>query len=74
MPLSNATTVAFLFTRDREKAKVFYRDVLGFTHVSSDEFAEVFDMNGAPMRIVRRRIPAAENRPPDSGFAGAAEM
>jgi catechol 2,3-dioxygenase-like lactoylglutathione lyase family enzyme len=52
MPLSTATTVAFLVTRDREKAKAFYRDVLGFTHVSSDEFAEVFDMNGAPMRIV----------------------
>jgi catechol 2,3-dioxygenase-like lactoylglutathione lyase family enzyme len=52
MPLSKATTVAFLFTRDREKAKAFYRDVLGFTHRSSDEFAEVFDMNGAPMRIV----------------------
>lgn len=29
---------------------------------------------GAPMRIVRRRIPAAEHQPPGSGLAGAAEM
>ena len=29
---------------------------------------------GAPMRVVRRRAPPAEHRPPASGFAGMAEM
>ncbi len=52
MPLANCSPVTFLFTRDREKAKAFYRDVLGLTFVSSDEFAECFDLNGTPLRIV----------------------
>ena len=52
MPLARCTPVTFLFTRDREKAKSFYRDVLGVTFVRSDEFAEEFDLNGVPLRIV----------------------
>lgn len=52
MPLANRSPVTFLFTRDREKAKAFYRDTLGLTYVSSDEFAERFDMNGVSLRIV----------------------
>lgn len=52
MPLSKCSPVTFLFTRDREKAKAFYRDVLGLRHISSDEFAECFDLNGVPLRIV----------------------
>lgn len=52
MPLSNSTPVKFLFTRDREKAKAFYRDTLGLIYVGSDEFADRFDMNGVPLRIV----------------------
>jgi catechol 2,3-dioxygenase-like lactoylglutathione lyase family enzyme len=52
MSLSNCSPVTFLFTRDREKAKAFYRDTLGITFVSSDEHAESFDLNGVPLRIV----------------------
>jgi catechol 2,3-dioxygenase-like lactoylglutathione lyase family enzyme len=52
MPLAHSSPVTFLFTRDREKAKVFYQDVLGLTFVSSDEFADRFDLNGVPLRIV----------------------
>jgi catechol 2,3-dioxygenase-like lactoylglutathione lyase family enzyme len=52
MPLAHSSPVTFLFTRDREKAKAFYQDVLGLTFVSSDEFADRFDLNGVPLRIV----------------------
>jgi catechol 2,3-dioxygenase-like lactoylglutathione lyase family enzyme len=52
MPLANCSPVTFLFTRDREKARDWYRDTLGLTHTSSDEFAECFDLGGVPLRIV----------------------
>lgn len=52
MPLAHCPPVTFLFTRDREKAKAFYRDVLELTFLGSDEFAERFDLNGVPLRIV----------------------
>jgi catechol 2,3-dioxygenase-like lactoylglutathione lyase family enzyme len=52
MTLAQATPVTFLFTRNREKAKAFYRDVLGLTFVGSDEHADRFDLNGTPLRIV----------------------
>ncbi len=52
MPLSNHTPVTFLFTRDRERAKMFYRDTLELKFVGSDEFADRFDLNGVPLRIV----------------------
>lgn len=43
--------MAFIVTRDRERAKAFYRDVLGFQFVSDDPFAAVFDLNGTMLRI-----------------------
>jgi catechol 2,3-dioxygenase-like lactoylglutathione lyase family enzyme len=52
MPLAHSTPVKFLFTRDRERAKSFYRDTLGLTFVDSDEHADRFDMSGVPLRIV----------------------
>jgi catechol 2,3-dioxygenase-like lactoylglutathione lyase family enzyme len=52
MPLKNCTPVTFLFTRDREKAKLWYRDTLGLVHTASDEFAECFNLGGVPLRIV----------------------
>jgi catechol 2,3-dioxygenase-like lactoylglutathione lyase family enzyme len=52
MPLANRSPVTFLFTRDRERAKTFYRDVLGLTYVGSDAFADRFDLNGVSLRIV----------------------
>jgi catechol 2,3-dioxygenase-like lactoylglutathione lyase family enzyme len=44
-------TMAFIVTRDRERAKAFYGAVLGFRQVSEDPFAAVFDLNGVMLRI-----------------------
>jgi catechol 2,3-dioxygenase-like lactoylglutathione lyase family enzyme len=52
MALTNCNPVTFLFTRDREKAKAFYMDVLGLTFVGSDQFADRFDLNGISLRVV----------------------
>ncbi len=52
MPLSTCPPVTFLFTRDREKAKAFYQDVLGLKFVGSDPFAERFETDGVRLRIV----------------------
>lgn len=52
MPLTDAQPVTFLFTRDRDRARTFYADILGLTHTSSDEYAECFDLAGTPLRIV----------------------
>lgn len=52
MPLENRTPVTFLFTRDREKARIWYGDTLGLVHTASEEYAECFDLGGVPLRIV----------------------
>jgi catechol 2,3-dioxygenase-like lactoylglutathione lyase family enzyme len=59
MPLTDSAPVSFLFTRDREKAKIFYRDVLGLCHKGSDEHVERFDLNGVALSIV----PIADHAP-----------
>jgi catechol 2,3-dioxygenase-like lactoylglutathione lyase family enzyme len=59
MPLKNARPVTFLFTRDREKARDWYRDTLGLVHTASEEYAECFDLGGVPLRIV----PIADHTP-----------
>jgi catechol 2,3-dioxygenase-like lactoylglutathione lyase family enzyme len=48
---ASARTMSFIITKDRPKSAAFYRDVLGFTFVSEDDFAAVFDMNGTMLRI-----------------------
>jgi catechol 2,3-dioxygenase-like lactoylglutathione lyase family enzyme len=52
MPLKNCAPVTFLFTRDREKAKIWYRDTLGLVHCASEDYAECFDLGGVPLRLV----------------------
>ncbi|HEY1630230.1 MAG TPA: VOC family protein [Rhizomicrobium sp.] len=47
----SARTGAFIVTRDRAKAKAFYGGVLGFPQIHEDDFAVVYDMNGAKLRI-----------------------
>jgi len=47
----SAKAMTFIVTRDREKSKAFYRDVLGFTMSHEDQFAAVFDLNGTTLRI-----------------------
>jgi catechol 2,3-dioxygenase-like lactoylglutathione lyase family enzyme len=49
--LKSAKPMSFIVTRDREKAKTFYREILGFTLTDEDEFAAVFDMNGTMLRV-----------------------
>lgn len=49
--LRSAKLMAFAATGDPERAKAFYRDVLGLKLVSEDGFALVFDANGTPLRV-----------------------
>src|SRR5436309_3304806 len=45
--------VAFVATRDPDRAKKFYRDSLGLTLVSEDDFALVFNASGTMLRVTR---------------------
>jgi catechol 2,3-dioxygenase-like lactoylglutathione lyase family enzyme len=45
--------VAFVATRNVDRAKEFYRDKLGLRFVGDDGFALVFDMAGTMLRIAR---------------------
>jgi catechol 2,3-dioxygenase-like lactoylglutathione lyase family enzyme len=49
--LASATPIAFIQTRDRAAAEAFYADVLGLTRLPGDDFAAVFDLAGAVLRI-----------------------
>jgi catechol 2,3-dioxygenase-like lactoylglutathione lyase family enzyme len=48
---ASAKVMAFIVTRDRERAKAFYGGVLGFRLVHEDAFAAVFDLNGTMLRV-----------------------
>jgi len=45
--------VAFVATRNADKAKLFYADKLGLRFANDDGFALVFDIAGTMLRIVR---------------------
>jgi catechol 2,3-dioxygenase-like lactoylglutathione lyase family enzyme len=49
--LSSCDVIAFVSTRDPDKAKVFYRDLLGLRLIAADPFALVFDAHGTMLRI-----------------------
>jgi catechol 2,3-dioxygenase-like lactoylglutathione lyase family enzyme len=49
--LSSGKLVAFVSTTNADRARTFYRDKLGLRLVSEDNFALVFESNGAPLRI-----------------------
>ena len=51
--LGSTNIVAFIPTRDSEKAKAFYEGVLGLRFVSDDGFALVFDANGIMVRVAK---------------------
>ncbi len=51
MTLTTAKAIAFILTPDHKRASAWYRDVLGLTHVSTDEFAAVFDLAGTTLRL-----------------------
>lgn len=48
---SGSKVITFIHTRDRERSKAFYRDVLGFTVTADDPFGSVIDLNGITLRI-----------------------
>lgn len=48
---ASAKVMTFICTRDREKSKAFYRDVLGFKLTHEDDFAAVFDLDGTMLRV-----------------------
>ena len=59
--LASCDPIAFVASTDAERARVFYRDVLGLTLSSEDlPFALVFDLNGTMLRVtmVREFSPA----------------
>ena len=47
----SARVMSFLGTGDREKAKAFYRDVVGLALAGEDPFATVFETDGRMLRI-----------------------
>jgi catechol 2,3-dioxygenase-like lactoylglutathione lyase family enzyme len=49
--LGSIDIVAFVPTRDREKARAFYGGLLGLHFVKDDGFAAVMDANGTMLRI-----------------------
>ena len=51
--LGSEKLVAFVATRDLGRAKDFYRDTLGLSLVSEDQFALVFDAAGTMLRVAR---------------------
>ena len=51
--LSQSPLVAFIPTKDANRARGFYEQVLGLRFISEDSFAIVMDANGTMVRIVR---------------------
>ena len=48
---TGSKVITFIHTRDRERSKAFYRDVLGFGVTAEDPFGTVIDLNGITLRI-----------------------
>ena len=63
--LGSRKLMAFVATIDSERAKAFYRDMLGLALVSDDPFAVVFDVNGTMLRVtkVQEFTPAKFTKP-----------
>ena len=53
--LSSTNIVAFVPTRDAEKARAFYEGVLGLRFVKDDGFAMVLDANGIMIRVAKMK-------------------
>jgi catechol 2,3-dioxygenase-like lactoylglutathione lyase family enzyme len=49
--LGSHEIIAFVATRDPDRAKMFYRDTLGLSLESEDPFALVFDAHGTMLRV-----------------------
>ena len=59
--LGGGKIVAFVGTRQADRARAFYRDTLGLKLISEDNFALAFDVNGTMLRVtlVPHLTPAA---------------
>jgi catechol 2,3-dioxygenase-like lactoylglutathione lyase family enzyme len=53
--LGATNIVAFVPTKDSEKARAFYEGVLGLRFVKDDGFAIVFDANGIMIRVAKMK-------------------
>lgn len=51
--ISDGTPILFLGTRDFDRARAFYGDILGLPLMHEDTFALVFDAGGTPLRVTR---------------------
>ncbi|TME28792.1 MAG: VOC family protein [Chloroflexi bacterium] len=51
--LATSALIAFVATAAPERAKAFYRDVLGLRLRSDEEYALVFDANGRMLRVAK---------------------
>jgi catechol 2,3-dioxygenase-like lactoylglutathione lyase family enzyme len=51
--------VAFVPTKDFEKARAFYEGVLGLSFVKNDGFAMVLDANGIKVRVAKAQFTPA---------------
>ena len=51
--LSTSNIVAFIPTKDAQRARSFYEDILGLRFISDDAFALVLDANGTSIRIAK---------------------
>jgi len=51
--LGSTRIIAFVPTRDAEKSKAFYVDILGLRFVKDDGFALVLDANGTTVRVAK---------------------
>lgn len=53
--LGSRDIVAFVATTDPDRARAFYRDVLGLRLTAEDGFALMFDAHGTMLRVVKVR-------------------
>jgi catechol 2,3-dioxygenase-like lactoylglutathione lyase family enzyme len=61
-----AKAVAFVLTANLEQARSFYEHKLGLTYLSKDDYAVVFDLNGATLRVTL----LAEHQPSEHSVLG----
>ncbi len=60
--LGTSPLIGFVATAQPERAKTFYRDVLGISLFGDEEFALVFDANGPVLRVAKVSELIPENR------------
>jgi catechol 2,3-dioxygenase-like lactoylglutathione lyase family enzyme len=51
--LGSSPLMAFVATRDTERARAFYRDVLGLKLIADEPSALVFDADGSMLRLAK---------------------